>query len=229
MRILIVDDDVELTQLLCDYLGQQGFAPDVAHDGPSGLSRARAGEYRAVVLDIMLPGMDGLDVLRALRPGSRVPVLMLTARGEEVDRVVGLELGADDYLPKPFSARELAARLRALVRRAEQHADEARAMPVSVGDVTLDGAARTARRGATLLTLTSVEFALLEQLLRGAGTVVARETLCEAVLGRRFSPYDRSLDVHVSNLRKKLGPAKGGGERIQTVRGTGYIYREDGS
>ncbi|AKF04907.1 response regulator transcription factor [Sandaracinus amylolyticus] len=227
-RILLVDDDVELAGLLRDYLSREGFEVDAVHEGPAGLERARAGEHAIVILDVMLPGMNGLDVLRALRATSAVPVLMLTARGDDVDRIVGLEMGADDYLPKPFNPRELAARVRAIQRRAEAATRTPRSREVlSAGDLSLDVGARVVRRGGDEVTLTSVEFSLLELLLRTPGKIVTRESIAEQVLGRRFSPFDRSVDVHVSNLRKKLGPGAGGRERIKTVRGAGYLLAED--
>jgi two-component system response regulator CpxR len=186
-----------------------------------------AGAFDIVVLDVMLPGRNGLDVLREVRLSTPVPVVMLTARGEEVDRIVGLELGADDYLPKPFNPRELAARMRAVLRRAAEggeHGPKARTKPLAVGDVVLDTGARSASRGGTEVELTGVEFALLETLLRAAGEVVRREDLYRDALGRRGGAFDRSLDVHISALRKKLGPFRGGRERIKTVRGLGYQY-----
>jgi len=226
-RILIVDDDVELASLLRDYLSREGFAIEAVHDGASGLDRARSGEHAIVILDVMLPRMSGLDVLRALRTTSEVPVLMLTARGDDVDRIVGLEMGADDYLPKPFNPRELAARVRAIQRRSEARTGAAAAREVlAAGDVSLDVGARVVRRAGDEIPLTSVEFALLELLLRTPGKIVTREAISEHVLGRRFSPFDRSIDVHVSNLRKKLGAAEGR-DRIKTVRGTGYLFAED--
>lgn len=225
--ILVIDDDTELTGLLDDYLSQQGFEIEAVHDGKAGLERARAGVHAVVVLDVMLPSMNGLDVLQALRTTSAIPVLMLTARGDDVDRIVGLEMGADDYLPKPFNPRELLARLRALHRRAEpRDGDGAPRELLSAGDLTLDVGARVVRRGGDLVDLTNMEFALLELLLRSVRQIVSRETIAEEVLGRRFTPYDRSIDVHISKLRKKLGPGQGSAERIQTVRGAGYVLVE---
>ncbi|HEU5453576.1 MAG TPA: response regulator transcription factor [Terriglobales bacterium] len=222
--ILIVDDDVELCELVAEYLDPEGFEVEAVHNGEQGLQRALNSKYVLVVLDVMLPGMNGLDVLRQLRKSSRVPVLILTARGDEVDRIVGLEIGADDYLPKPFNPRELLARVRAILRRA--HGEQPGAGPdrISVGDVQMDVGARIVRRSGNEVDLTAVEFALLEILLRNAGQVVNREHLAQTVLGRKFVAYDRSIDMHVSKLRKKLGDYSGGSERIKTVRGVGYIY-----
>jgi two-component system, OmpR family, response regulator CpxR len=223
-RILIIDDDVELCELVGEYLTREGFEVEASHSGDKGLERALSGQHALVVLDIMLPGMTGLDVLRRLRSESRVPVLILTARGEDVDRIVGLEIGADDYLGKPFNPRELLARVRAILRRA-QAAPASATAPVMVGDLELDPGARTVTRAGNPLELTAVEFSLLEALMRSAGQVVTREFLAQTVLGRRFVAYDRSIDMHVSKLRKKLGPQPDAdGERIKTVRGVGYIY-----
>ena len=224
-RILVVDDDAELCELLVDYLSREGFQVEAVQDPQQGLERALEGEHALVVLDVMLPGMSGFEVLRRLRQTSRVPVLMLTARGEDVDRIVGLEMGADDYLAKPFNPRELVARIRAVRRRTDAGDDEPRTPPrpepVRVGNVELDPGTREVRRGEEPVALTSVEFSLLEALLRGAGTVVSRDALSEAALGRRLTAYDRSVDVHLSSLRRKLGD----GSQIQTVRGVGYLYR----
>ncbi|MCA9613878.1 MAG: response regulator transcription factor [Polyangiales bacterium] len=214
-RLLVIDDDDELAELLVSYLSTEGFEVDVAHDGSGGLERARRGEHELIVLDVMLPGLGGFDVLRELRKTSRIPVIMLTARGEDVDRIVGLELGADDYLPKPFNPRELVARIRAIFRRAAPDTPE----KLVVDDVEVDPAAHVARRGGEELSLTTAELAVLELLLKNVGRVVSREDLSDHALGRAFSPLDRSIDVHVSNLRKKLG-----GDRIRTVRGAGYLY-----
>ncbi|MBE0617682.1 MAG: response regulator transcription factor [Proteobacteria bacterium] len=228
IRILVIDDDAELCELLADYLGQEGFAVDARHDAESGLTAALAGGHALVVLDVMLPGMSGFEVLRRLRERSRMPVLMLTARGDDVDRIVGLEMGADDYLPKPFNPRELVARIRAVQRRTVGVPSVAEERPVAerleVGDVELDPGTRTVYRGGEVVELTSVEFSLLESLLRGAGRVVSRDDLSQTALGRKLSAYDRSVDVHVSSLRKKLGHRIGDAERIKTVRGAGYLY-----
>jgi two-component system response regulator CpxR len=227
-RLLVIDDDAELCELLADYLGQEGFEVEALHDAEGGLARALAGGHALVVLDVMLPGMSGFELLRRLRERSRVPVLMLTARGDEVDRIVGLEMGADDYLPKPFNPRELVARIRAVQRRTggAPSLTEGRsgAEIVAVGDVELDPGTRTVRREGEAVELTSVEFSLLEALLRRAGRVVSREDLAQAALGRPLSAYDRSVDVHLSSLRKKLGHRTGQLERIKTVRGVGYLY-----
>jgi len=223
-RVLIVDDDVELTELVSEYLRPEGFDIEPVHTGDAGLDRALSGEHVMVVLDVMLPGMNGLDVLRRLRSQSQVPVIILTARGDDVDRIVGLEIGADDYLPKPFNPRELVARIRAILRRAQPGALSEDGQKVNVGDVSLDPSSRTVRRGNEAIELTSVEFSLLEILMREAGHVVTREQIAKDVLGRRFMAYDRSIDMHVSKLRRKLGPQPDGDERIKTIRGIGYIY-----
>jgi DNA-binding response OmpR family regulator len=220
-RVLIVDDDVELCKLLAERLSTEGFVIEAVHDGPRGLERAISGEYDLVVLDLMLPGMGGLDVLRRLRAQSPVPVLILTARGEDVERILGLEIGADDYVPKPFNPRELLARIRAILRRTARVATSA--APLVVGDLRLDPAAREGWLNDAPLDLTSVEFSLLEALVRDAGRILTREHLTEAVLGRKLGPFDRVIDVHVSNVRRKLGPAQSG-ERIKAVRGSGYLF-----
>jgi two-component system response regulator CpxR len=227
-RVLIIDDDVELCELVAEYLTPEGFDVEAVHDGVRGLQRAVEGEHALVVLDIMLPGMGGLDVLRSLRRQSRVPVIILTARGDDVDRIVGLEIGADDYVPKPFNPRELLARIRAILRRTQAPAADGSGASekVTVSDVELDPAARVVRRAGEPVELTSVEFSLLELLLRSAGQVVTREQIAKDVLGRQFLPYDRSIDMHVSKLRRKLGEPPSGGERIKTIRGVGYIYAQ---
>jgi len=221
-RILIIDDDVELCTLVGEYLQAEGFAVEAVHDGENGLQRAGRGDCLLVVLDVMLPGINGFEVLRRIRATSRLPVLLLTARGEDVDRIVGLEIGADDYLPKPFNPRELVARIRAILRRTRGEASSTPEI-VRVGDVELDPATRSVRREGHPVDLTSVEFNLLEVLLREAGRVVPRERLVNAVLSRKFSPFDRSIDMHVSKVRKKLGDTDAD-EHIKTIRGVGYIF-----
>jgi two-component system response regulator CpxR len=230
-RILVVDDDLDLCELLAKYLQREGFESDMAHNGTQGVERALSGEYALVILDVMLPGMNGFEILRSLRNKSNLPVLMLTARGDDVDRIVGLEMGADDYLPKPFNPRELIARIRAILRRAKpESSDLPAAAPqrLAVGDVELDKGTRLVTRGGESLALTTVEFDLLEILMRSAGQIVTREELVKTILGRNFTPYDRSIDTHVSNLRKKLGHYLDGIERIKTIRSIGYIYANPG-
>ena len=221
-EILLIDDDVELCELVSEYLVGEGFAVDVIHNGVAGLSRAQENRHDLVILDVMLPGLTGFEVLRKLRETSSVPVLMLTARGEDVDRIVGLEMGADDYLPKPFNPRELAARMRAILRRASSGPETSDR--IGVDDVVVDLGARCVSVGDGEVPLTGVEFSLLEALIRSAGNVVSRDDLSRAALFRRASAFDRSLDVHISNLRRKLGPTESGGERIKTIRGAGYQY-----
>jgi two-component system response regulator CpxR len=225
MDILVIDDDVELCSLVREYLEAEGFQVACVYNGEQGLERVAQDRPVLVVLDVMLPGMNGFDVLRRIRETSSTPVLLLTARGQDVDRIVGLEIGADDYLPKPFNPRELVARIRAILRRTRK-GDQAPGQPevLLVGDVELDPATRTVRQAGNPVELTSVEFNLLEVLLREAGRVVTRERLVNAVLSRKFSPFDRSIDMHVSKVRKKLGDSEGAPEHIKTVRGVGYIF-----
>lgn len=224
-RVLIIDDDEELCELVSEYLTVEGFETTCVHDGESGLKRAGSGDFDLAILDVMLPKMNGFDVLRKLREDSEVPVLMLTARGDDMERIVGLEIGADDYLPKPFNPRELVARLRAILRRASsEEVDETGPDKISVDDLEVSSASRAAKINGSELGLTSVEFDLLLALVRDAGKIVKKEDLSEKVLERSLSPYDRSLDMHVSNLRKKLGHRPDGTERIKTVRSVGYIY-----
>jgi len=229
-RILVIDDDVELCGLVGEYLEPEGFQIEAVHEGNRGLDRALNGDHLLVVLDVMLPGMNGFDVLRRIRNTSRIPVLLLTARGEDVDRIVGLEIGADDYLPKPFNPRELVARIRAILRRTQSgekgvdKLDDQIPAVVQVGDIELDPATRIVRQNGKPVELTSVEFNLLHVLLREAGRVVTREHLVDVVLSRKFSPFDRSIDMHVSKVRKKLGDSDNGSDHIKTVRGVGYIF-----
>jgi DNA-binding response OmpR family regulator len=222
-RVLIIDDDVELCRLLAERLSSEDFAMEAIHNGQRGLERVLSQDYALVILDLMLPGMKGLDVLRHVRERSAVPVLILTARGEDVDRILGLEIGADDYLPKPFNPRELIARIHAILRRTHYAKMPATAALV-VDDIRLDRTAREAWVNKESIDLTSAEFTLLETLLHHAGQVVTREHLTEAVLGRRLGPFDRVIDVHVSNLRRKLSHAANAGERIKAIRGSGYLF-----
>jgi two-component system, OmpR family, response regulator CpxR len=225
--VLLIDDDEELCDLLRKFLNNEGFVIHVVNDGAQGLEQALSGEHSVVVLDVMLPTLNGFDVLRELRQRSQVPVIMLTARGEDVDRIVGLEMGADDYQAKPFNPRELAARIRAIQRRltpGSRRAPADEGTILVVADVVLNPQLRSVVRGEEDVPVTSVEFAILDILLRSAGSTVSREALAKDALGRRLSYSDRSVDVHVSNLRKKLGPLRGGGERIKSIRGVGYQY-----
>ena len=225
MSILIIDDDVELCELVTDYLEDEGFDTTSVHDGVKGVERCLTDEPELVILDVMLPGLGGFAVLSKIREASKVPVIMLTARGEDVDRIVGLEMGADDYLPKPFNPRELVARIRAILRRTtETFAEDHDSAVLTVDDLEMDLGSRQIRTAAGEIDLTGAEFGVLETLVRAAGTVVARDDLSRQALGRRASAYDRSLDVHLSNLRRKLGPLPDGRERIKTVRGVGYLY-----
>lgn len=221
--ILIADDDTELCELLREYLGQEGFEVRLAHDGEQALSEARRPGLDAMVLDIMMPLMNGIDVLRNLRKESNLPVLMLTARGDDLDRIIGLELGADDYLAKPANPRELLARVRAVLRRSSQQSTSA---VIEVDDLVLNQARRELHRAGQPVELTSTEFSILQLLLQRSGEVVEKKDIYLAALGREPVAYDRSIDMHVSNLRRKLGPAEDGSDRIETIRGFGYQYRE---
>lgn len=225
-RVLVIDDDTGLCELVAEYLEPEGYQVEAVHDGESGVLRALSGEHALAVLDVMLPGINGFEVLRRIRAQSRLPVVMLTARGEDVDRIVGLEIGADDYLPKPFNPRELVARINAVLRRARpgEQGERQESGTLSVGDIEMDTGTRVVRRAREAVELTVVEYDLLEKLLRAPGRVVTREELVRDVLHRNLSPFDRSIDMHVSNLRKKLGHQVAGVERIKTVRGVGYIY-----
>jgi len=219
-HVLVIDDDHDLVDLLREFLATEGFTVDAAYDYASGLAVALDGKHELVVLDVMLPGGSGLDLLKTLRASSKVPLVLLSAVGETVDRIIGLQSGADDYLAKPFEPRELAARIHAILRRT-------RDVPINgnelkVGDVALSVNRRVVSRAEVPVELTAVEFNVLECLLRHAGSVVTRETLAERALGRPLAPFDRSVDVHVHNLRKKISTPPE--ERIKTIRGGGYMY-----
>ncbi len=222
-KVLLIDDDRELCGLLQEYLGQEGLQATVSHTGPDGVVKALSGEFDVVVLDIMLPELGGLDVLRQIREASDVPVLMLSARSDEADRVVGLEMGADDYVPKPCNARELLARVRALLRRIPAQGQQSSRV-VRLDDLELDPGTRTVRQAGAPVALTSTEFDLLAWMLGRPGTVLNRHELAKRVMGRGLSLNDRSVDVHMSRLRRKLGPHPAGDERIKSVRGAGYLY-----
>jgi len=226
-RVLVADDDRELCELVREYVLREGLEIESVHDGKHALERSLSGRYDVIVLDVMLPGLNGLQVLQRIRATSRLGVLMLTARSEEVDRILGLEYGADDYLSKPFNPRELVARIRAVLRRLKPGAmEESSWSPEQLesGDIELDKGSRTCRRNGVVVDLTTAEFDLLEVLLRGSGRVVPRKDLVRTVLDREFSPFDRSIDVHISNLRKKLGVLADGTGRIRSVRNIGYLY-----
>jgi DNA-binding response OmpR family regulator len=224
-HILIVDDDSDLLDLMRQYLEGEGFAVEAAIDYASGLRAALSGNHELVILDVTLPGGSGFELLKKLRAESNLPVVLLTARGDSVDRIVGLQIGADDYVPKPFEPREVVARIRAVLRRTRAGMEKAGSDDrIVVGDVTLSPSTRTAMLAGQLLDLTTVEFDLLEVLLRNAGKVVTRDQLAQAALGRDLAPFDRGVDVHLSKLRKKLGGGQYSQDRIKTVRGSGYIY-----
>jgi two-component system, OmpR family, response regulator CpxR len=219
-KILLIDYEEELCDLVKEYLTVEGFDVEAVHDGASGLERALSNDFGLIILDVMLPKKNGFDVLRDLREKSKIPVLMLTARGDDMERIVGLEIGADDYLPKPFNPRELVARLRAILRRTSgAEDDQGGNEKFQIDDLEVMISARSAKRDGVELSLTAVEFDLLVALLKNAGSIVKKEDLSLQVLERRLSPFDRSLDMHVSNLRKKLD-----NDRIKTIRSVGYIY-----
>jgi two-component system response regulator CpxR len=220
--VLLIDDDVELCSMLKDYLEKYGFRVSAVHRGDTGLKAALDHRYSLVLLDVMLPGIDGFEILKKIRADSEMNVLMLTARGEDVDRIVGLEIGADDYLPKPFNPRELLARMRAILRRTATAGTPNELRLLRVDDLELDSAARTVLQNGRSVELTGVEFALLEVLMHSPGKVIAREELAEVVLGRKFNPLDRSLDMHLSRLRKKLAEGSAHEDRVKTIRGAGY-------
>jgi len=225
-HLLIVDDDLDLCDVLARYLEAEDFRVSSAHTGSEGAKAGIEGSYELIVLDVMLPDKKGFDVLREIRQRARTPVLMLTAKGDEFDRVLGLELGADDYLTKPFSPRELVARISAILRRSGWQSDNNGLRPprIKSGDLELDLAARVVTKAGQPLNLTSAEFDLLHMFFEAPGRVLTRDILVERVLGRKFAAFDRSIDFHITNLRRKLGTQPNGTERIRSVRGTGYLY-----
>jgi DNA-binding response OmpR family regulator len=222
-RVLLVDDDRELCQMLTEYLNAEHFEVKSVHDGGDALAQLQAGAFEILILDVMLPTVGGFDVLRKLGAAHETPILMLTARGDDIDRIVGLELGADDYLSKPFNPRELVARIRAILRRASNRAARA-GLPdeVSVGPITLNAGMHRVQVAGETVGLTGAEFRVLELLMRSAGQVISRETMTEQALGRKLVPYDRSIDTHISNLRRKLDLEAGRNPEIKNVRGSGY-------
>ena len=222
--ILIIDDDTELCALLSDFLSLEGFQTSAVHDGAEAVTHCHEQQYDAIVLDIMLPGLQGLDVLRQLRLFTNTPILMLTARGEDTDRILGLELGADDYLPKPCNPRELSARLRAILRRGRLPRTASGVQSISCGATCISPADRSATFDGVDLNLTSAEFSVLQLLVSNAGSVVDKETLSQQALGRALTAYDRSIDVHVSKIRRKLAEL-GGDDLIISVCGVGYQFR----
>ena len=232
MKILIIDDDRKLCRLVVDYLEPMGYDVEAAHNGAKGLEMIFSGNYHAVILDVMMPGMDGFEVLKRVRKESDIPVLMLTARGEETDRIVGLEMGADDYLPKTFSSRELLARLRAVTRRhivSESQAEsESTDKTLVFGGLEIEQNARTVRLDTKLLNLTPLEYDLLTSLARSAGRVLTRDQLLDSIAGRNYEVFDRTVDVHISSLRRKLGEDPRNPRLIQTIRTVGYMFKSPG-
>lgn len=221
-HILIIDDDTELTDLLIQYLEPEGFDINCVHDGQSGIKKALNQSFDAIILDVMLPKLNGFEVLKAIREHLDTPVLMLTARGDDIDRIVGLEIGADDYLPKPCNPRELLARLRAILRRTQKN--PIHKPIIEQHNIVVDCAKRVATLNDEELELTNAEFNILEMLIKSPGQAFSKEELTEYALGRKFTAYDRSIDVHISNLRNKLGDNPAGETLIKTVRGFGYLF-----
>ncbi|WIO73875.1 response regulator transcription factor [Porticoccaceae bacterium LTM1] len=221
-RILIIDDDTELCEMVSDYLSLEGFATHSVHSGTEGVEQALSGGFDAAILDVMLPGLNGFDVLRQVRANTQIPVLMLTARGEEVDRIVGLEMGADDYLPKPFNPRELTARLKAILRRFKVNQAVGSDHKYQMAGLELQPSARRANLNGNALDLTSSEFNILEVLIQHPDQVVSKETISEMALGKPLERYDRSIDMHISHLRRKLDSGAPENPQILTIRGIGY-------
>lgn len=221
-RVLLVDDDRELCQMLSEYLSAEHFEVTSVHDGGDALAALQADDFEIVILDVMLPSIGGFDVMRKLGASNTTPILMLTARGDDVDRIVGLELGADDYLGKPFNPRELVARIRAILRRASHRSQRGVPDELAVGPIVLNCGTRQVHVAEKLVALTGAEFRVLELLMRSAGQVISRDSMTEQALGRKLAPYDRSIDTHISNLRRKLDLESGANPEIKNVRGSGY-------
>lgn len=227
IRILMVDDDDSLTGVFGEFLeAEGGFELTARHDGEAGVAAALSMNFDVIILDVMMPKMNGFDALKAIRKGSETPIIMLTARGDDLDRILGLEIGADDYVPKPCNLRELVARIRAILRRVSGSTTQAESSSgrIVVGDLRLDTGAQSVYRNDEFISVTGAEYGVLEILVQSAGEVVSKDAIARHALGRRIMPYDRSVDAHVGHLRKKLGPLQNGLQRIKTVRGRGYLY-----
>ena len=224
-KLLLIDDDLELCDLLVEYLSTEGFDVTAVHDGEAGVTTALSGDHQLVLLDVTLPKLNGFDALKLIRQKSAVPVLMLTARGDDVDRIIGLEFGADDYLPKPYNHRELVARIKAILRRGRPVIiPENESKSLQIDDIHLNLANREASLDGETLELTATEFQVLKALIEKAGELISRDDLTQIALNRRLTLYDRAIDMHVSNVRKKIGARADGSQRIKTVRGAGYFY-----
>lgn len=223
--LLLVDDDIELCELLEEFLVTEGFNITAVHDGESGVNQALTGLFDLVLLDVTLPRLNGFDALRKIRQQSNIPVLMLTARGDDVDRIIGLEIGADDYLPKPYNHRELVARIKAILRRGKTPlVPEGSSKTLQIDDISLNLANREASIAGEPLELTATEFLVLKTLIEKAGELISRDELTQIALNRKLTLYDRAIDMHVSNVRRKIGAQPNGSPRIKTVRGSGYFY-----
>ncbi len=229
-RILMIDDDVKLCRLVKDYLAPFGFSVEAAHDGLDGLEKIKTGNFAVIILDVMLPKLNGFEVLKQIRQISTVPVLMLTALGDESDRIVGLEIGADDYLPKTFSTRELLARLRAVTRRSQMSAIQSKneTEELTAGDISINCATPEVRQNGQAVILTALEFDLLSCLARFKGRVLDRDKLLDEIAGREYDVFDRSIDVHISSLRRKLGDDSKNPRYIKTIRSVGYMLKDEG-
>lgn len=221
-KLLLIDDDQALTDMLCEYLSAQGYQLEVASDGEQGLVMATSDHFDLILLDVMLPKLDGFEVLKKLRQSHLTPVLMLTAKGDDYDRILGLELGADDYLPKPFNHRELSARIKAIVRRMELAPSASKQQELSLGELWLSPSKQQATVAGQALLLTATEFSILQLLMVNTGQLVSKQDISQKILGRRLAAFDRSIDMHLSNIRRKLAEHVPG-ELIKTVRGAGYM------
>lgn len=224
MQILIADDDVELCSLLSEYLSQEDMQVDQVHDGQSAINKLSNSSYDLLILDVMMPIMNGINTLAELRKTNPTPIIMLTAKGDKIDRIVGLEMGADDYVAKPCDPRELVARIRAVTRRTKNNGRLLQSDKIKVDDLVVNKKNRQVLLSGNSIALTSTEFDFLIQLLENPGALVSREDLSQKVLGKKIQPHDRSIDMHISNIRKKLGPNSSNLERIKTLRGNGYQY-----